>query len=62
VNHTKVAVNYHVIPIEAGWLPERGIDYKTSWFTRKIAGDRESHHRRGTQPWSLDLQAEQIPK
>jgi regulator of protease activity HflC (stomatin/prohibitin superfamily) len=37
VNHTKVAVNYHVIPIEAGWVYQNvGIDYKDKLVYPKI--------------------------
>ena len=37
VNHTKVAVNYHVIPSEASWIFQNvGIDYKDKLVSPKI--------------------------
>jgi prohibitin 2 len=37
VNHTKVAVNYHIIPSEAGWVFQNaGLDYKDKLVYPKI--------------------------
>lgn len=37
VNHTKVAVNYHIIPGEAGWVYQNaGLDYKQKLVFPKI--------------------------